>query len=220
MNWLSDHILILVLSAVLLLFAVLIFRRVMIPVHSRRIDAYALPVSLKHKVLKRYPHLDDEQLTLVMQALKEYFQICNSAGKRAVAMPSQVVDVAWHEFILFTRKYQSFCQHALGRFLHHTPAEAMRSPTDAQQGIKRAWRIACAREGIDARTPASLPLLFAIDQQLAISDGFFYRSDCSALAERGESSPYCASHIGCASGCAGDGGCSGSCSGDGGCGGD
>lgn len=222
MSWFTDHIVSLIASVVLLLILTAIFRRIMVRVHSSRIEAYALPVSLKHKVLKRYPHLDDEQLTLVMKALQEYFQICNSAGKRAVAMPSQVVDVAWHEFILFTRKYQAFCQHALGRFLHHTPAEAMRSPTDAQQGIKRAWRIACAREGIDAKTPASLPLLFAIDQQLGISDGFFYRTDCSGLADnnRGDSSPYCASHIGCASGCSGDGGCTGSCSGDGGCGGD
>jgi hypothetical protein len=78
-------------------------------------------------------------------------------------MPSQVVDDAWHEFILFTRQYQQFCERGLGRFLHHTPAEAMRSPTDAQDGIKRAWRLACQRDGIDPKAPQSLPLLFALD---------------------------------------------------------
>ncbi len=50
-------------------------------------------------------------------------------AKRMVAMPSQVVDVAWHELILHTRLYQHVCRKGLGRFLHHTPAQAMRSPT-------------------------------------------------------------------------------------------
>jgi hypothetical protein len=77
-------------------------------------------------------------------------------------MPSQVVDDAWHEFILFTRQYQQFCERGLGRFLHHTPAEAMRSPTDAQDGIKRAWRLACRRDGIDPKAPQSLPLLLRL----------------------------------------------------------
>ncbi len=30
---------------------------------------------------------------------------------------------------------------AFGRFPHHTPAEAMRTPVDAQDGIKRARRL-------------------------------------------------------------------------------
>ncbi|WP_430459695.1 glycine-rich domain-containing protein [Thalassolituus sp. LLYu03] len=222
MNWIFDNLFSLIAAIVVLTLVLRIRRRIMRSVHSRRIGAYALPVTLKNKVHKRYPHLDDDQLALVMTGLKEYFQLCNVAGKRPVAMPSQVVDVAWHEFILFTRKYQDFCRQSLGRFLHHTPAEAMRSPTQAQEGIKRAWRIACAREGINAKTPATLPLLFAIDQQLAISDGFFYRPDCSALIaaaeSRGDSTPYCASHIGCSSGCSGSGGCTSSCSsGDSGC---
>lgn len=225
MAWILNHLITILALLVTSALLVGLWRKIMRSVHSQRIDDYALPVSLRNKVHKRYPHLTEEQLNLVMTALKEYFQLCNIAGKRPVSMPSQVVDVAWHEFILFTRKYQEFCRYALGRFLHHTPAEAMRSPTQAQEGIKRAWRIACARAGIDARTPAALPLLFSIDQQLMIDDGFFYRPDCSALVtaagSSGDSTPYCASHIGCTSGCSGDGGCTGSCSsGDSGCGGD
>ena len=97
----------------------------------------------------------------IFEALRDYFQLCYQAKKRLVAMPSQVVDDAWHEFILFTRDYQHFCQRGPGRFLQHTPAEAMRSPTDAQEGLKRAWRLACRRDGIDPRAPQSLPKPFA-----------------------------------------------------------
>ncbi|MNZ62831.1 hypothetical protein D3C78_809620 [compost metagenome] len=189
------------------------------------IEGYRFHPAIKRKVQERYPHLSEAQVERVFDALRDYFHICNQAGRRMVSMPSQVVDVAWHEFILFTRAYQAFCDQALGRFLHHTPTEAMQTPTLAQTGIKRAWRLACAREGISPATPVQLPLLFAIDALLNIEDGYRYSLDC-----RDKSSPlygdgYCAGHIGCASGCGGDsGGSSDSCSdggdGGGGCGGD
>ncbi len=121
-------------------------------------------------------------------------------------MPSQVVDDAWHEFILFTRAYQQYCNKALGRYLHHTPAEAMDSPTIAQEGIKRAWRLACAKDETDPRAPIILPLLFAIDAQLNIENGFRYAPDCRNSNSPNYGSGYCASHIGCSSGCAGDSG--------------
>ena len=35
--------------------------------------------------------------------------------------PAQPVDLAWHEFILFTRLYATFCSHKFGRFIHHHP---------------------------------------------------------------------------------------------------
>ena len=140
-----------------------------------------------------------------------------------VSMPSQVVDDAWHEFILFTRAYDGFCRKALGRFLHHTPAEAMAAPTLAQEGIKRAWRLACVREGIDPKFPTRLPLIFALDAMLGISDGFTYTLECTDQRSGG-CGGYCASHIGCGSGCAGDSGAdsgdSGGSSCGGGCGGD
>ena len=120
-------------------------------------------------------------------------------------MPSQAVDEAWHEFILSTRFYNQFCQKAFGRYLHHTPTAAMPSPTLAQQGIKRTWRLACAVEKINPKRPEKLPLLFAIDGLLNIPDGFVYQLNCQETAQN-KTSGYCATHIGCTSGCAGDSG--------------
>lgn len=195
---------------------------------NKMISTYVFPKSITKKVCIVYPHLNENELQQVMKALKEYFHIINIAGKnKAIAMPSQVVDVAWHEFILFTKEYHRFCKRALGRYIHHTPAEAMRTRTDAQEDIKRTWRIACHRENINPLSPSKLPLLFAIDSKLKIDDGFKYELNCQKSSTSGGSygcSGHCASHIGCSSGCsgsAGDGGCSGSsggCSG-GGCGG-
>lgn len=186
--------------------------------HRRRlrrvfIDGYDFPPRVTQAIRTSYPHLSEQQVLSVIEGLRDYFQICQQAGKTLVSMPSQVVDVAWHEFILFTRDYQYFCHKGLGRFLHHTPAEAMKSPTDAQQGIKRAWRLACAREGINPRTPARLPRLFALDATLGIANGFTYSLLCDPARQN---DGFCAGHIGCSSGCGGD---SGGDSGDSGCGG-
>lgn len=187
------------------------------------IDDYTFPPGIRHKVHKRYPHLTEAQLDLVFDALREYFHLCRKAGKRMLSMPSQVVDVAWHEFILFTRHYQVFCQRALGRFVHHAPTEAMATPTLASDGIKRTWRLACLRDGIDPRVATAVPLLFAIDGRLGIADGFNYVLNCTLMGSAG--ARYCASDIsssgcgGCGGGCAGQGCGSDGGGGDGGCGG-
>lgn len=195
------------------------------------IDYYQFPSSLTRKISTQYPHLSQNDIDLVFDALRDYFHLCNQAKYRTVSMPSQVVDVAWHEFILYTRNYQYFCKKALGRFLHHTPAEVMRTPTQAQAGIKRAWRLACIKENINPNAPLYLPLLFAIDSRLNIEDGFRYSLNCQDRSSPDYGSGYCAAHIGCASGCGGDsepsssgggvfsesgesGGCSGGCGGD------
>ncbi len=186
---------------------------------ERFIDGYAFPPGIRSRVQRRYPHLSERELDLVLTALREYFHLCRKAGKRMLAMPSQVVDAAWHEFILFTRNYQHFCRRGLGRFLHHTPAEAMSSPTEAGDGIKRTWRLACRRDGLKPEAATALPLLFAIDGELKIADGFHYALDCTrALAAAQSTAVYCGTHIGCGGGCGG--GCAGSgCSGGDGCGG-
>jgi len=183
------------------------------------IDAYPFPVKLSEKIAETYPHLSKRDVAKVIQGLREYFHICNTAGNTMVSMPSQVVDVAWHEFILFTKKYDQFCNEALGRFLHHTPAEAMSTPTMAQKGIKTAWRLSCAREQVPSKNPTRLPLLFALDAELRIPDGFTYALNCKRT-DQSSAHPYCASHIGCSSGDSageggdGDSGCSGGCGGD------
>lgn len=38
-----------------------------------------------------------------------------------VLTPSHKVDLAWHEFILFTRAYHHFCKNQFGRYVHHNP---------------------------------------------------------------------------------------------------
>jgi hypothetical protein len=177
---------------------------------KRFIDEFDFPLYLRRKLREVRPGLTREHEDLVLDGLRQYFQACRIAGRRFVSMPSQAVDDAWHAYILSTRAYRDFCDQAFGRFLHHTPAEAMKSPTIASEGIRRAWWLTCRMEKIDPKAPAALPLLFAVDERLGIADGFRYNLHC----EPGGTA-FCASGMGCSSGCG-----SGGCCGDGGGGGD
>lgn len=201
----------LLIAALLLGFA--IWRHTRRRQHRRFIAAYPYAKFLDKRLAMRRPELSAEQRELVFDGLRQYFRMCLAGQPQLVAMPSQVVDDAWHEFILFTRQYQKFCAQGLGRFLHHTPAEAMPSRQVASDGIKRAWRLACADEGISPKHPERLPLIFGLDARLGIAGGFIYALDCKLAGQNGDA--YCASDIGC-----GGGGSGGSSSSDGDGGGD
>lgn len=222
------YVVIIGFGVVLYLFLQKLNRRSAVVRRSRYIDGYVFPQTVKQRLLEKYPHLTSAQADMVLNGLRDYFHICNIAGKKLVSMPSQAVDVVWHEFILFTLQYQNFCKKALGRFLHHVPAEAMKRPTAAQQGIKLAWKIACQCENISPKSPDRLPRIFAIDALLAIPDGFSYALNCRNRNKNSDGTSagtYCAGDIGCSSGCGssscasdssgadGGGSCGGGCGG-------
>lgn len=64
-----------------------------------------------------------EPRELVATGLRQWLRCCAAALRhdQVIGMPSHAVDEAWHGFILCTRRYQSFCDQAYGRFMHHTP---------------------------------------------------------------------------------------------------
>lgn len=163
------------------------------------IAEYPFTTDVESALVERYRHLGKSQVERILTGLRTYIRLSEIAGTRTLAMPSQAVDVAWHAFILNTPAYAEFCHRALGRFLHHIPAEAMESPTQAQDSIKRTWNLACVEEEIDPMAPDALPDLFRIDQELQIDDGFVYTLDCEAAGEK----RFCATHIKCGGGCFG-----------------
>jgi len=173
----------------------------------RVIRAHPFPSFLRDKLRAAHPQLDDAAARDVERALRQFFIASAQAGGRFVAMPSKVVDSLWHEYILYTRGYEAFCQKAFGRMLHHTPAEALppgdkNNSRQTQQfaGLRRAWYWSCKDEAIDPRKPSRLPLLFALDTTLAIAGGYAYVPDCRLLGtDRG--STHCGTSFGCGSSC-------------------
>jgi len=186
------------------------------------IRSFVLPKGLFEKLRERHPGLSLKDCQLVSQGLRQFFLGHLKSGRQYVAMPSQVVDDLWHEFILYTKNYEHFCKAAFGRFLHHTPAVVMSQGQQGDAGIKRSWYYACHEENINPKSPTRLPLLFALDSKLNIPNGFVYVADCSGVQrQRGDgSTAYCAADISSSgSGCGGGDSSSDSGSDGGGCGG-
>lgn len=164
---------------------------------ARRADfirQFTLPQGLFDKLRQRHPQLTLKDCQLVAQALRQFFLTHLHSGLQQVSMPSQVADDLWHEFILYTRNYQAFCERAFGRFMHHTPAAVMGSQRRANAGLRRCWWFCCRAENIHPRQPTRLPLLFAIDAKLAIAGGFIYQANCAparAAQAAGVGAVYC-----------------------------
>ena len=144
----------------------------------------AVPQFLKRKLRESHPHLTGKDCDLLERGLRQFFLACLRSNGRFVAMPSRAVDAMWHEFILHTRAYRDWCELTLGRFLHHTPAEALGPKADTNDGLRRAWFWSCRDEAIDPKKPTRLPLLFALDAKLKIANGFVYVADCGAILRR------------------------------------
>lgn len=180
-----------------------------------------LPKGLYDKLRERHPQLELKDCQLVAQGLRQFFMTHSRSGHRYVSMPSQVVDDLWHEFILHTRAYQDFCAKAFGQFFHHTPAAALGSSKQMNEGLRRCWWHACREDNINPSSPTRLPLLFALDAKFNIVNGFRYAPDCSAAMVRAAGSSasvtYCGGDFSSSSVDGGtDGFGDGSSSGDGG----
>src|SRR3982751_4610674 len=73
---------------------------------ARRADfirKYTLPPGLFEKLRQKRPELSLKDCQLVGHALRQYFLAYLRGRYKQMAMPSQVVDDLWHEFILYTR---------------------------------------------------------------------------------------------------------------------
>lgn len=164
---------------------------------ERWIREAPMPQFLKRKLRQIYPHLSGKDVDLVERGLRQFFMACHRSQRKFVAMPSKVVDVMWHEFILHTQAYQTWCDIALGQFLHHTPAEVLGLRPDRNDGLRRAWFWACKDESINPRNPTRLPLLFALDAKCGIEGGFRYVPDCKDIDRKSDANgdgsfSYCA----------------------------
>lgn len=153
---------------------------------------YRWPPGLVDKLKAHHPTLARKDIALVQRALRQFFLAHLNSGRKYIAMPSQVVDDLWHEFILYTKEYKSFCDAAFGQFMHHSPAVVLAAEQKASnEGLRRCWVQCCREESIDPVKPSRLPLLFALDRKLKIPNGFIYHPNCEALRRGGAAGAQC-----------------------------
>jgi hypothetical protein len=124
---------------------------------SRFIRQYHFPSSVRHSLKIQYPEVSGQMIDSVLNQLRTYFLICKEYDGKPVAMPSKLVDSAWHSFILSTQRYQSFCKEAFGWYLHHLPE--FDGQFDDPHELGRAVKGAKLLEG----SAKAIPMLFTID---------------------------------------------------------
>jgi hypothetical protein len=69
-------------------------------------------------------NVDSESLDTLNKGLTEtlrFLYLCSISNRSLT--PSKRIDGIWHELILFTRSYHSFCHDKLGQFIHHQPTD-------------------------------------------------------------------------------------------------
>lgn len=200
---------------------------------TKFIAGYRFPAALVRHYGETHPQLGLLEVRKVFEGLRQYFLACLAAQRGSIApsvgMPSKAVDEAWHDFILMTRDYQAFCRQAFGKYLHHTPERVMGTPMrDALANTLHQFERPLPG-GVAWATAGAIPLLFAMDRELGLADG--YHHDAQSLLElegarqslaRDRAHKNSAGGGGCGGsiGCDAGGGscCGGGCSGGGGCG--
>lgn len=201
--WRSMFFMTLVLSAALSVFLFLSLRAWELSLRRQFVREAPLPRFLGAQLMVQYPQLCARDTELVLHGLRQFFMAHLRSNRQFVAMPSKVVDAAWHEFILHTRGYQHWCHAAFGSLLHHSPAEVLGRDARRNDGLRRVWFWACKEESIDPRQPSRLPLLFALDKKFAIAGGFTYVPDCREIDRQSGSDAYCGTSFGGGGGCGG-----------------
>jgi len=156
-------------------------------VRERRIRDHVFSGALLQALRAEYPHLQPHDLARVGQALLGFFLAHLHTGSKTLAMPSRAADALWRHFTQDAQAYGAFCREAFGHVLHRIPAGS--TPSGAAQPRRHAdwletWRLTCREENLDPVHPARLPLLFALDAELAIPDGLHHRLDDLRVSTR------------------------------------
>lgn len=79
--------------------------------------------------------LDDERARILFKDIMLFLYLCST--RPGSCSPTAPIDAAWHEFILYTKEYEEFCQVMFGRFIHHVPRSYL---SESNQTKGNTWR--------------------------------------------------------------------------------
>ena len=127
------------------------------------IAAYEFPAHIERGVRRKSPGLTDNDWCAVERGLRDWLICCAWRGGATLAMPSRIVDHAWHEFILDSASYIDFCDRAYGEYLHHIPeGDTELDSAHGEAEVVHAWDRSAAgrRQGETG--------LWDLDEQLGV----------------------------------------------------
>ena len=70
-------------------------------------------------------NVTEEQAIDIFTEMLRFIWFCNIPGNKEFATvdhPLTIIDEMWHQFILTTKDYISFCNNFFGEYIHHAPA--------------------------------------------------------------------------------------------------
>lgn len=77
--------------------------------------------------IKREHGMSQEEVEKLFEDTLMYLFLCSVVSKPIA--PTKQIDKGWHEFLMYTRDYRSFCDEYLGIFVHHNPVPIMTKST-------------------------------------------------------------------------------------------
>ena len=125
-----------------------------------RRSASAPPQLAKRKLRERHPQLDGRDADLVERGFRQFFIACLRSERKFVAMPSRKPSTRSGTSSSCTRASTPSGELTLGRFLHHTPAEALGARAERQRrpAPRLVLRAARRNRSIRARPSPAAPV--------------------------------------------------------------
>ncbi|MGK5677604.1 glycine-rich domain-containing protein [Actinoplanes sp. URMC 104] len=122
---------------------------------GRSLIPEALFDRLTARIAAEHPDLDAAMPTRIVDQALAFLGTVATATRPLG--PSDLVDIGWHTFILYTEEYAEFCQRIAGRFIHHVPDD--QEPSGGTPPTIPASTLA---DTVDAIAAAG----FAVDEEL------------------------------------------------------
>ena len=91
-----------------------------LPFGLNEVMAFQPPQLLIERFAKAHS-VSEQEAREQFEEIKKFLVVCASDRSKSYA-PSRHLDDMWHDFVLFTPEYSSFCQK-IGGFVHHRPTQ-------------------------------------------------------------------------------------------------
>lgn len=111
--------------------------------HTMQIQKVPVPENILLAQILNYNHrgvihklvhghgMTTEEAQKIFEDTKRFLYLVGINPGNSYGPPAKI-DVGWHEFILHTKDYASFCEKHFGRFIHHVPNR----PGDARDTMR------------------------------------------------------------------------------------
>jgi hypothetical protein len=103
--------------------------------------------------IRKDTHVNEPGSQRMLDGALQFIDLCGAMQRGEIepfpAVPSPVVDPAWHAFILHTPDYMAYCEQHCGGYIHHIPTDPEDSTeaAESEDGYEQTRRAIRERFG-------------------------------------------------------------------------